>query len=257
MDPTFRARVRAGDEDAFAALFRAHGSAVYNHCFRLTGDWTGAEDCASLVFLEAWRQVLRRLLPVPGERDFPAGRRRQREDHLMTSVQYLSHRSQRDRRRAVGLGLPVAVATAAVGAVVAFGPSVSAPATGTPGSHPVPSNGAGGERRTSAVGYVLSTQPDDEIKITIHPSAAGTVDPARLQKDLADMGVQATVSRGLLTNRPQTTTLATLDRNGDYEALVSRRVPARIPQVILFPLGESTRQGWQAVDVLTVSVSSR
>jgi len=55
MDPTFRARMRAGDEDAFATLFRAHGSAVYNHCFRLTGDWTVAEDCASLVFLEAWR----------------------------------------------------------------------------------------------------------------------------------------------------------------------------------------------------------
>ncbi|WP_369275953.1 RNA polymerase sigma factor [Streptomyces sp. R11] len=36
-------------------LFREHGRAVYNHCFRLTGDWSGAEDCTSLVFLEAWR----------------------------------------------------------------------------------------------------------------------------------------------------------------------------------------------------------
>ncbi|MFJ4866486.1 RNA polymerase sigma factor [Streptomyces sp. NPDC088748] len=36
-------------------LFREHGRAVYNHCFRLTGDWAGAEDCTSLVFLEAWR----------------------------------------------------------------------------------------------------------------------------------------------------------------------------------------------------------
>jgi RNA polymerase sigma-70 factor, ECF subfamily len=55
MDPGFRARVRAGDEGAFAVLFREHGKAVYNHCFRLTGDWEAAEDCASLVFLEAWR----------------------------------------------------------------------------------------------------------------------------------------------------------------------------------------------------------
>ncbi|WP_323185964.1 RNA polymerase sigma factor [Streptomyces sp. NBC_00233] len=36
-------------------LFREHSRAVYNHCFRLTGDWSGAEDCTSLVFLEAWR----------------------------------------------------------------------------------------------------------------------------------------------------------------------------------------------------------
>ncbi|MFI9788449.1 RNA polymerase sigma factor [Kitasatospora sp. NPDC051984] len=55
MDPGFRARIRAGDEGAFGVLFREHGKAVYNHCFRLTGDWSGAEDCASLVFLEAWR----------------------------------------------------------------------------------------------------------------------------------------------------------------------------------------------------------
>jgi RNA polymerase sigma factor (sigma-70 family) len=55
MDPGFRARIRAGDESAFGVLFQEHGKAVYNHCFRLTGDWSTAEDCASLVFLEAWR----------------------------------------------------------------------------------------------------------------------------------------------------------------------------------------------------------
>lgn len=55
MDPGFRALIRAGDEGAFNVLFRKHSRAVYNHCFRLTGDWTGAEDCTSLVFLEAWR----------------------------------------------------------------------------------------------------------------------------------------------------------------------------------------------------------
>ncbi|MER6159236.1 RNA polymerase sigma factor [Streptomyces sp. NPDC001868] len=55
MEPLFRTRVRAGDEDSFRVLFREHGRAVYNHCFRLTGDWSVAEDCVSLVFLEAWR----------------------------------------------------------------------------------------------------------------------------------------------------------------------------------------------------------
>ncbi|GGJ93770.1 hypothetical protein GCM10011583_26530 [Streptomyces camponoticapitis] len=55
MDPGFRARVRAGDERAFATLFHEHGRPVYNHCFRLTGDWSVPEDCTSLVYLEAWR----------------------------------------------------------------------------------------------------------------------------------------------------------------------------------------------------------
>jgi len=55
MEPPFRARVRAGDENTFRVLFQDHGRAVYNHCFRLTGDWSVAEDCVSLVFLEAWR----------------------------------------------------------------------------------------------------------------------------------------------------------------------------------------------------------
>ncbi|MFF7632541.1 RNA polymerase sigma factor [Kitasatospora sp. NPDC008050] len=55
MDPGFRARVRAGDESAFDALFSDFGTRVYNHCFRLTADWSAAEDCTSLVFMEAWR----------------------------------------------------------------------------------------------------------------------------------------------------------------------------------------------------------
>ncbi|WP_432947591.1 RNA polymerase sigma factor [Kribbella sp. CA-253562] len=55
MDPGFRASVRSGDEDAFRELFQLHNRAVYNFCFRATGDWSAAEDCMSLVFLEAWR----------------------------------------------------------------------------------------------------------------------------------------------------------------------------------------------------------
>jgi RNA polymerase sigma factor (sigma-70 family) len=55
MERSFRARIRAGDESAFGTLFQEHGKAVYNHCFRLTGDWSAAEDCVSLVYLEAWR----------------------------------------------------------------------------------------------------------------------------------------------------------------------------------------------------------
>jgi RNA polymerase sigma-70 factor, ECF subfamily len=54
-DARFRARVRSGEDAAFAVLFDQHGRAVYNHIFRLTGDWAGAEDGTSLTFLEAWR----------------------------------------------------------------------------------------------------------------------------------------------------------------------------------------------------------
>jgi RNA polymerase sigma factor (sigma-70 family) len=50
-----RARIRAGDPDAFRELFDEHVRAVYNHAFRLTGNWSTAEDVVSRTFLEAWR----------------------------------------------------------------------------------------------------------------------------------------------------------------------------------------------------------
>lgn len=50
-----RARIRDGDADAFGELFDAYARSVYNHAYRLTGDWSAAEDAVSLTFLEAWR----------------------------------------------------------------------------------------------------------------------------------------------------------------------------------------------------------
>lgn len=50
-----RAGVQAGDPDAFRELFDEHVRSVYNHAFRLTGNWSTAEDVVSLTFLEAWR----------------------------------------------------------------------------------------------------------------------------------------------------------------------------------------------------------
>lgn len=46
----------ARDGEAFGTLFRRHARVVYNHCFRLTGSWTIAEDSTSLTFLTAWRR---------------------------------------------------------------------------------------------------------------------------------------------------------------------------------------------------------
>jgi RNA polymerase sigma-70 factor (ECF subfamily) len=38
------AAAAAGDSDAFGVLFERHARAVYNFCFRRTGDWSTAED---------------------------------------------------------------------------------------------------------------------------------------------------------------------------------------------------------------------
>ncbi|MFJ9631565.1 RNA polymerase sigma factor [Streptomyces sp. NPDC091280] len=51
-----RTRVRDGDPDAFAELFDECARAVYNHAFRLTADWSAAEDVLSTTFMEAWRR---------------------------------------------------------------------------------------------------------------------------------------------------------------------------------------------------------
>ncbi|MQY03750.1 RNA polymerase sigma factor [Actinomadura macrotermitis] len=51
--------------DAFGTLFEQHADAVYNHCFRRTGDWSLAEDLTSVVFLQAWRNR-RRIQLVEG-----------------------------------------------------------------------------------------------------------------------------------------------------------------------------------------------
>src|SRR5215813_4188975 len=55
MEPSLRARVRAGDPYAFGTLFDEYSRAVYNLAFRLTGNWSTAEEAVSLTFLEAWR----------------------------------------------------------------------------------------------------------------------------------------------------------------------------------------------------------
>lgn len=64
MDTNLRTRIRAGDHDAFGDLFDAYARSVYNHAYRLTGDWAAAEDVVSLTFLDAWR--LRERLDADG-----------------------------------------------------------------------------------------------------------------------------------------------------------------------------------------------
>lgn len=59
-----RGRIRDGDPGAFEELFDDFARSVYAHAFRLTGDWSAAEDIVSLTFLEAWR--LRRRIDGEG-----------------------------------------------------------------------------------------------------------------------------------------------------------------------------------------------
>lgn len=65
VEPNLRARIRAGDRDAFGVLFDEYAHAVYNLGFRLTANWSAAEEVVSLTFLEAWR--LRGTIDLGGE----------------------------------------------------------------------------------------------------------------------------------------------------------------------------------------------
>lgn len=55
MKQSLRARLRAGDPEAFRELYQELGQAIYAHAYRATGDWSSAEDTVSLTFLEVWR----------------------------------------------------------------------------------------------------------------------------------------------------------------------------------------------------------
>ncbi|WP_328869437.1 RNA polymerase sigma factor [Streptomyces sp. NBC_00287] len=62
MELSLRARIRAGDPDAFGQLFDEHASVVHRHAVRVTGNWSAADDIVSLTYLEAWR-LRERVLP--------------------------------------------------------------------------------------------------------------------------------------------------------------------------------------------------
>ena len=57
--------LRDGEPEALGELFDRHADRIYNHCFRLLGDWSEAEDATSTVFLEVWRHH-RRVRPHDG-----------------------------------------------------------------------------------------------------------------------------------------------------------------------------------------------
>jgi RNA polymerase sigma-70 factor (ECF subfamily) len=48
-----------GDAKAFAELYERYVDAIYNYCFRRTGDWTASEDLTAAVFTAAWAKRAR------------------------------------------------------------------------------------------------------------------------------------------------------------------------------------------------------
>ncbi|MGI5195839.1 RNA polymerase sigma factor [Streptomyces sp. CA-288835] len=109
MELSLRARIRAGDPDAFAELFGAHARAVYSHGARLTGDLGAAEDVVSLTFLEAWRlrEKLRPDAPAP-EEGLPDGELAEGDGlrpwlyGIATNVLRNTYRAARRHRAALG-----------------------------------------------------------------------------------------------------------------------------------------------------------
>jgi hypothetical protein len=142
-------------------------------------------------------QVLRRMLAVTAERDFPAGRRQQHEEHLMASWLQMAREQGKDKRRrlAIRVAAPVAVAAAVAGVAVPVG-QVGTPADHSPTArHAAPEYGHFPERITT-VAYTLVREPRGVVTVTLRDIEEDKPDPERLQRlnrDLARMGVRARV----------------------------------------------------------------
>ena len=98
MELSLRARIRAGDAQAFAWLFRTHAQAVHSHAARWLGDPSAAEDVVSLTFLEAWR--LRERLLTDSEFTAQAGGEGEDGDGLRAWLFGISANVLRNTRRA-------------------------------------------------------------------------------------------------------------------------------------------------------------
>jgi len=51
------AQAQRSDAKAFESLYRLHIGKVYGICLRMTGNVSGAEDCAQEAFMQAWNKL--------------------------------------------------------------------------------------------------------------------------------------------------------------------------------------------------------
>ncbi|MCX5233093.1 hypothetical protein [Streptomyces sp. NBC_00233] len=144
-------------------------------------------------------QTLRRMLPVPAERDFPAGRRHQREEHLMNSLLNPAPRPDRRKRLALRVALPVGLAASATGVVVTAlsGGPVNQPQASSPSSTVTgaPSTSPQSLGRITTAAYTVQREDNDIVKLTI-TDRAGKPDLTKLQDDLDRLGVPSRVFAG-------------------------------------------------------------
>ena len=56
-DCTLVSQAKAGDREAFAALFELHKRKVYSLCLRMTGDVLEAEDLTQDIFIQVFRKI--------------------------------------------------------------------------------------------------------------------------------------------------------------------------------------------------------
>jgi len=107
---------------------------------------------------------LRRLLAVPAERDFPEGRRVQREEHLMRSWRTMAGQRTDGRGRRVGQRLAMGLAAAAIAA----GVTVAMPGGSESGTDSGKKAEKGTEKTTEAVPASYAVQKNSNGTLTIY-----------------------------------------------------------------------------------------
>ncbi|MBM0256071.1 hypothetical protein [Micromonospora sp. 4G55] len=140
--------------------------------------------------------ALRRMLPVSAERDFPAGRYHQREEHLMISWLRMAQRPQRRPNRAVRFAIPVGLAAAVAGTVLVYGQDGTPALVGGNQAQSAPATtGQQSLGTIKNVAYSLQRQPSGDVKLIIE-DPHGKPNADKMRADLARLGVTAQVLMG-------------------------------------------------------------
>lgn len=184
--------------------------------------------------------------------DLPADRRILLKEQLMTSLDH-ARRTERRRRTTLRIAVPVALAAAAAGILVAR-PFDSAGHPAVAADHRAATPSATADpAHVETVAYTLDRGAHGVVTITVHRTGADRPDVARLQKDLAGLGVDARVYQGKTCSyHPKSHadgsavpkgeyfsvwTMATENRHGDFVArLDPRKLPAGMHVGLAFPV---------------------
>lgn len=142
----------------------------------------------------AEREELARMMPVPTDRDLPAGRRSVLKEHLMQEIEQTSVASApRRRRRLTAIAVPVAIAAA-----VATGFTV----LGNNGAKPVQAAGGSSTKIVNA-NYTIEKERGGWVKVEVKVKPGVQLDQDVVRADFKRMGIP---SAGIFTkDDPQCT----------------------------------------------------